>query len=98
MRWLPVILLAGELCAVGCTDIFALPPVGSGGDDSGGLGNDGDVGDGGSGDDSGTGDDGGDGGDGSMLALPASCATLPCTPATNEGVVFLSDGDISGCH
>ena len=88
------------LCAAGCSDVFALSLTGHG-DGAPGAGDlaaagDPDLGDGGGG--GGTG--GGGGGDGGTVTLPAACARLSCTPATNEGDVQLDDtsGTVSGCH
>jgi hypothetical protein len=91
----PLALLAALLSAsggVGCSDVFALS--GGNGDAATGGGDmvatTGDV------DLAGVG--GGDGGSGTNL--PAACARLSCTPATNEGDVDLDDksGVVSGCH
>lgn len=90
------------LCAVGCSDIFALPlPNGdssaSGGDMDTPTPGDVDLGGGGGG--TGGGGGGGDMG-GVVVNLPASCARLSCTPAMSEGDVQLDDtsGTVSGCH
>ena len=84
------------LCAAGCSDVFALSIAGNGdGSPTADLASPGGdlAGDGGGG-------SGGGGGDGGTVNLPAACARLSCTPASNEGDVGLDDhsGTVSGCH
>ncbi len=78
------------LCAVGCSDVFALQAAGGDGATGGG----GDLATPSGGGDLGS------GGDGSSVTLPVSCSRLSCTPTANEGDVGLDNtsGVVSGCH
>ncbi|HEX6839254.1 MAG TPA: hypothetical protein VF334_21905, partial [Polyangia bacterium] len=88
------------LCAAGCSDVFALSIASTGDGSSGIVDMDTSMGDVDLAGDGGGGTGGGGGGDGGTVNLPAACARLSCTPATNEGNVQLDDtsGVVSGCH